>query len=285
MTHQQASLARSSWPWHDAWLRLRDTAVVASWVGTSWRKLHSPTLFEWGRALQSNPRHWPHAVVQGADPTSERAIALWRRELSQSREILTRRDLGAGQRTSGQKKTSMVVKELATQSLTPASDAQAMCRWLRCVAPQGRFLELGTSLGVMAAHVAATGWEVKTWEGCPDTLGWAQKGWESLGLANRIQAQCGDFMELVRDLGEEERWDVVYLDGFHEEHATLYLADALSSHISQVLVIDDISWSSGMHRAWRTLQERPEWRVSFSWRGRGFLLKAPHMERQRFQLS
>ena len=32
-----------------------------------------------------------------------------------------------------------------------------------------------------------------------------------------------------------------------------------------------------MHRAWEKLKQRPEWRVSMSWRGRGFLIKAPHM--------
>ena len=92
-------------------------------------------------------------------------------------------------------------------------------------------------------------------------------------------------MTLVQNIEKDEIWDVVYLDGFHEEEATLHLAAALAPHVDTVLVIDDIAWSSGMHRAWQALQARPEWRVSFSWRGRGFLLKAPHMNRQHFRLA
>ena len=80
-------------------------------------------------------------------------------------------------------------------------------------------------------------------------------------------------------------WDVVYLDGCHEEEATLNLVDKLAPHVQVALVVDDIAWSAGMHCAWLALQDRRQWRVSFSWRGRGFLLKAPHMKQQRFRLT
>jgi len=256
---------------------------VAPWLGTSWRKLHSPTLFTWGRALQSNPKHWPHSAPVEEDAID--AIAAWRTQLSRTSDLVVRRDLGAGERKSGKKQATVSVQDMASRALTPEEDARALGRWLRCVAPKGRFLELGTSLGVMSAHVAATGWDVETWEGCPQTLAWAQKGWDTLGCSSGIHAQCGNFVELVGRVGKGEFWDVVYLDGFHEEGATLHLADALAPHVREVLVIDDIAWSHGMHRAWRELQSRPEWRVSFSWRGRGFLLKAPHMRRQHVRMA
>ncbi|MEC8399914.1 MAG: hypothetical protein VXZ28_01140, partial [Bacteroidota bacterium] len=51
----------------DRWLRFQDTRLVASWWGTSWRNLHSPTLFTWGRALQSNPKHWPDSALVEKD--------------------------------------------------------------------------------------------------------------------------------------------------------------------------------------------------------------------------
>lgn len=245
--------------------------------------MHSPTLYLWGRALQSNPKHWPDPA-KGMDGF-DKAIAAWRAHLSQTRDVVVRRDLGAGGRKTGKKQVTASIKDMALQALTPEADALALCRWLRCIAAEGRFLELGTSLGVMSAHVASAGWEVETWEGCPETLVWAQKGWHTLGCTNRIHAQCGDFMKLVAKVKDDEEWDVVYLDGFHEEAATLQLADELAAHVREVLVIDDIAWSQGMHRAWRALQLRPEWRVSFSWRGRGFLLKAPHMKRQHFRLA
>lgn len=283
MADHHASPASRTPSLKDRWLRLRDTRLVAPWLGTSWRKLHSPTLFTWGRALQSNPNHWPDSTRVAQDAID--AVAAWRTQLSRTSDLVIRRDLGAGERKSGKKQATVSVQDMASRALTPEEDARALCRWLRCVAPKGRFLELGTSLGVMSAHVAATGWEVDTWEGCPQTLEWAQKGWDTLGCSSGIHAQCGNFLELAGRMGKEEFWDVVYLDGFHEEGATLHLVDALAPHVREVLVIDDIAWSHGMHRAWRELQSRPEWRVSFSWRGRGFLLKAPNMRRQHVRLA
>ena len=72
------------------------------------------------------------------------------------------------------------------------------------------------------------------------------------------------------------------MDGLHLEEATIQLVDALAQRTKVGMIVDDVAWSSGMHRAWRSLQQRKEWRVSFSWRGRGFLVKAPHMEGKRF---
>ena len=267
----------------DKWLRLRDSRLLGPWLGTSWRQLHSPTLFLWGRALQSNPRHWPEPAALPVSASED--ISAWRKTLRQNNEVIVRRDLGAGGRKSGKRQMEASIKDMASRALTPEADALALCRWLQCISAKGRFLELGTSLGIMSAHVASLGWEVDTWEGCPETLRWAQKGWEALGCANQIHPQCGDFMTLVQNIEKDEIWDVVYLDGFHEEEATLHLAAALAPHVGEVLVIDDIAWSPGMHRAWQALQARSEWRVSFSWRGRGFLLKAPHMKRQHFRLA
>ena len=52
------------------------------------------------------------------------------------------------------------------------------------------------------------------------------------------------------------------------------MVDALAQHASMGIVVDDIAWSPGMHRAWQTLQQRQEWPVVFV-EGRGFLMKAP----------
>lgn len=240
-------------------------------------------LFEWGRALQSNPRHWSPELM-GESP-SIRAVESLRTSFLQDQRVVMRRDLGAGHRRSGRKQEAISVQSVAKRALTPREDALALCRWLQCIAPRGRFLELGTSLGLMSAHVAKLGWDVDTWEGCAQTLDLAREGWRRIECEGDIRSQCGDFRDLVRGLHANDKWEVVYLDGCHEEAATLSLAEQLVPHVQEVLVIDDIAWSRGMHRAWQTLQDDSTWRVSFSWRGRGFLLKAPHMERQRFRLA
>ena len=268
------------------WSRFCDSRPGSLVMGSSWRSLHSPTLFTWGRALQTRRRHWPAEVLEREAPEDRTALQKVRAELVNRKDTVHRLDLGAGSRSQiGGKVLERRVSELAATSLTPQGDLEALCRWLSVVSRRGAFLELGTSLGVTSAAVAQLGWAVETWEGCPQTLGVAREVWQSLDLSEAIEARQGDFRDLLTEVPSEARWDVVYLDGLHEEHATVQMAQALAPHVEVCLVVDDIAWSAGMHRAWRALQNAPEWRVSFSWRGRGFLLKAPHMERQRFRLG
>ena len=243
--------------------------------------MHSPTLFQWGRALQSNPRHWPSGVRQRQDRLDFTAIEAWRRELECSQTVLQRLDLGAGSRSSGKRNHGPVFcKDVARTALTPQKDIASLCRALLAMGPAGRFLELGTSLGVTSACVAKVGWEVETWEGCPETLAMAREGWSNLGLSSNITSKQGDFRNLIEHLLPGQMWDVVYLDGLHSERETVLLADRLSDHVKHCLVVDDIAWSVGMHRAWRELQSRGSWNVRVVWRGKGLLFKAPHMASQ-----
>jgi len=274
--------------WNDKMRRIADSRWGGFLWGTSWRQLHSPTLFEMGKALQSNPKHWPRSAVETWTAESRLALEGARRKFLESKARVTRRDLGAGSRRHTRVESEVRVCELARRSLTPKADLEALCRWLQVVAPnerKGRFLELGTSLGLTSAGVASLGWEVQTWEGCPATLELATQMWKELGLSADIDARGGDFRTLVLELRTGEAFDVVYLDGLHEERATLELVSVLKTHVETCLVVDDIAWSAGMNRAWQALQDDEVWRVSFTWRGRGFLLKAPHMARAEFRLA
>ena len=253
----------------------------------SWRKLHSPMLFQWGKALQRQPQHWPEGCTP-SDPDMTRRIEQWRASLLSSQDTVSRTDLGAGsrahKRTDHDGKDVRRVAELAQNSLTPLADVQSLVRWLRTVRPEGRFLELGTSLGVTTAHLATSGWHIDTWEGCSDTLRLAQECWKAVGCDAHITAKQGAFNDHIAALGEDV-WDVVYLDGHHEGDATLNLAKALAPRTAVAMVVDDIAWSRDMYRAWEELRMQDGWRVTFTWRGRGFLLKAPEMARQHLRLA
>lgn len=248
--------------------------------------MHSPMLFRLAKALQSKPKHWPYdVVVVESNPSLDSLRALRHDFQSQTKTVL-QHDYGAGPRRGRhQFRRTTRIADLARHSLTNEQDAEALVRFLRALSPRGRVLELGTSLGVMAAHLTRSGWEVETWEGCPNTRDLALKGWARLELGHRINSKLGTFRELLAQLGPDDQWDVVYLDGHHDEVETLHLVKALSSRIRLALVVDDIAWSSGMHRAWLELREWEEWRVSLSWRGRGVLLRAPHMAEQHVRLA
>ncbi|MEC8369085.1 MAG: hypothetical protein VXZ56_05670, partial [Bacteroidota bacterium] len=81
--------------------------------------MHSPTLFTWGRALQSNPKHWPDGLQWSQHAKALAPIQDWHKELTQSSATLEHVDLGAGRRRTGRKERTTTVGALARTSLTP----------------------------------------------------------------------------------------------------------------------------------------------------------------------
>jgi predicted O-methyltransferase YrrM len=51
----------------------------------------------------------------------------------------------------------------------------------------------------------------------------------------------------------------VFIDGHHEEHATLAYLERIVPFLSRrgVVILDDIRWSPGMRRAWTAIQNDP----------------------------
>jgi predicted O-methyltransferase YrrM len=62
---------------------------------------------------------------------------------------------------------------------------------------------------------------------------------------------------LQRTLATNSPVDFAFFDGHHDEHATLRYYQQFLPHLvdDAIVVFDDIAWSPGMRRAWRTLQE------------------------------
>ena len=61
--------------------------------------------------------------------------------------------------------------------------------------------------------------------------------------------------------------------------------EAAVARAKVAMVVDDIAWSRDMYRTWEVLRMQDQWRVTFTWRGRGFLLKAPEMARHHLRLA
>lgn len=141
----------------------------------------------------------------------------------------------------------------------------AKCRLLFQLALHFRpanILELGTCLGISSGYMASASKKcfVTTIEGNPDLVRIAKDVHFRLGLCN-INCIQGLFTEQLDILASSVcPWDMVYLDGHHDEEATLALFDQIvaCSHNDTIVVLDDIYWSAGMARAWQKITHHPQ---------------------------
>jgi precorrin-6B methylase 2 len=119
-------------------------------------------------------------------------------------------------------------------------------------------VELGTSLGVTTAYLAAMDSrnKVVTYEGCPAVAEVARANWEKLGLSN-IACVVGeitvDSLQLAVD-----GWrgiDVAFIDANHTYTSTCKYFDVLAGkvHEKSVIVVDDIHHSKEMEQAWKAI--------------------------------
>ncbi|MCX5769932.1 MAG: class I SAM-dependent methyltransferase [Candidatus Hydrogenedentes bacterium] len=123
-------------------------------------------------------------------------------------------------------------------------------------------LELGTCLGISACYQAAGlhlngSGRLLTLEGAPEFAAIAKKNFSQLGLSN-VQVVTGPFQRTLEgalaDLGPI---DYAFIDGHHQEMPTLDYFGKICAQANPgaVFVFDDINWSDGMKRAWRTITQ------------------------------
>lgn len=130
-------------------------------------------------------------------------------------------------------------------------------------------LELGTCLGISAAYQASaqkinkTG-TMTTVEGAASLLSLARKNLQLLDLDN-VCVVAGRFQDVLDDvLRELGPVEYAFIDGHHDEGATLAYFEKMNPHLSDrsILIFDDISWSNGMKRAWKRIRESRTVKIS-----------------------
>lgn len=125
-------------------------------------------------------------------------------------------------------------------------------------------LELGTNLGISAAYLASAlrlneEGSLITLEGAAARADLARRHLEGLGLDNATVI-TGRFQDTLPGvLSSCEPVDFAFIDGHHDEDATKEYFAQVTGHTSTtaLVVLDDISWSRGMQRAWRDIQVDP----------------------------
>ncbi|MBO5012477.1 MAG: class I SAM-dependent methyltransferase [Paludibacteraceae bacterium] len=237
--------------------------------------IHSPYLFEWVRLVMRD-EHSYYAW--------EKIEKVREKMLADTREVeFVDYGAGIGSRESenenresgiGSPKTKIgkreardrrKVSDIAKRSLAKKKYAQMLARLVNWLG-DGRLamgdeqlivVELGTSLGVTTAYMAAMDKrnQVITYEGCPAVAEIAKENWKALGIKN-IDCRVGEITAdvLDRDL---ERVDVAYIDANHTYAGTRAYFNVLAEkvHAKSVVVVDDIHYNKAMEKAWHEICE------------------------------
>lgn len=210
--------------------------------------IHSPFVFTFIRSvLNDHKSYYAYSQVEQV-----------RKRMLNDDTVIEVQDMGAGSSVS--KTNRRKIKDIARAALKPPKYAQLLFRMANFYQPK-RMLELGTSLGVTTAYLAAAVPSAKliTIEGAPAIAGKALRNFEQLDLRN-ITLVTGNFNdELKPALNELGVVDLAFVDGNHRKGPTLEYFGWILKHSrpETILIFDDIHWSAEMEEAWEAIKQHP----------------------------
>jgi predicted O-methyltransferase YrrM len=209
--------------------------------------IHSPFVFELvTKVLNDRINYDDYATIEAV-----------RKILLSSKTAVEVEDYGAGS-AKGLKKTR-TIQQIAATSLKKPKYSQLLYRLVKYFQP-ATMLELGTSLGITTAYLAAAkkNANVITMEGAPAVAAIAEENFKRLNLQN-TRLIIGNFDNTLPLLVHEQQllFDFVFIDGNHRKKPTIsYFEQLLQKSTSQtVFIFDDIHWSREMEEAWEAIKK------------------------------
>lgn len=194
-----------------------------------------------------------------------------RAELNASDAPVARLDQGAGSPGAGRTAEEMLagvetpgtVGHISRLTSKPPFRGRVLFDLVRQTRPAS-CVEMGTSVGISAAYQGAAlelngSGTLVTLEGAPAVAEIARANLRRLGL-DRTEVVIGRFRDTLPGvLGARQPVDYVFVDGHHDEQATLDYFERLLPFLAEaaLLVFDDIAWSDGMRRAWSRIASDP----------------------------
>ncbi|HKR23515.1 MAG TPA: class I SAM-dependent methyltransferase [Pyrinomonadaceae bacterium] len=229
------------------------------------------------------------AVTDSADHNFDASEMTWinrieslRRTLCESSEAVEIIDYGAGspelQLTSEEMSQGRVhrltIGELCQNSSLASRWSQFLFKLALALKP-AVCLEMGTCLGVSTAYLGAAltmnnRGKILTLEGSAALAAIAKRNLSELEV--EVTVCVGPFKDNLKHiLFMNAPIDFVFVDGHHDEQATLSYFQQMIPYMSTgaVIVLDDIRWSAGMTRAWKQLCSHPRVFLSVDLGGMG----------------
>jgi predicted O-methyltransferase YrrM len=209
--------------------------------------IHSPFVFNFVTQVLNDRRiYGEYAPVEAL-----------RARLTGDDSMLAVEDLGAGS-VSGAGAQRKVM-DIVRRSAKPRRLGRLLFRVARYYQPDV-IVELGTSLGVSTAYLAAGAPSARVFsiEGAAGLAAAAGRNLQSMGLGAQIVT--GNFDdELEPLLGRVGKVDLAFIDGNHRYEPTMRYFELLFAGASScsALVFDDIHWSPEMEQAWEDIRRDP----------------------------
>ena len=227
--------------------------------------IHSPYLFEWVRMVMSDENSYyawreiekvrANMLADTREVEFEDYGSRAARSLEDGSGTAYSLENGSGAAYGLVFRERRRVCDIAKRSLAKKKYAQMLARLVNWLDDGLTIVELGTSLGVTTAYMAAMDSrnKVVTYEGCSEVATIAEENWKSLGIRN-IECRVGEITAdvLERDL---DKVDVAFIDANHTYTSTLAYFNVLAKkvHAKSVIVVDDIHYNPEMERAWKEI--------------------------------
>ena len=208
--------------------------------------IHSPFVFDFIKNVLNDRRTF----------YSYEKIEALRKRLFDDKTVLHVDDFGAGSAVSSTKERS--ISSIARHAAKSEKLSQLLFRIVHHYMPE-TVLELGTSLGISSAYMAAAAPNAKviTIEGAP-SVAKAAKDHHRLLQLNNIDVKTGKFDDVLPVvLGQLNTVDLAFIDGNHRYGPTKNYFEQIISKVTprSILIFDDIHWSSEMEDAWKFIKE------------------------------
>jgi predicted O-methyltransferase YrrM len=177
---------------------------------------------------------------------------------------------------------------IAKTSEKPQKWQLVLYRILNVYFQNATVLELGTSLGITTAYLAAAESKnnIVTFEGCLEIASVARQNFDELGLLN-VSLKVGNIDEtLPKYLKGISSVGLVFFDANHRYEPTMrYFELCLEkADESTIFIFDDIYWSKEMRKAWEEIKEYEAVRQTLDFYQVGIVMFRKSQPKQHFRL-